>query len=409
MTTLLEQNRKHQQTYRNKLKSQLGVDEYNRLKAEMMKLYRAKRKEEEAKLKPPKPIIPIKSVELPSVNITPSRKQPKGLKYDIEKLDNTIPSYITRDKPLEPITIDNYNNKSNTINKLMLNKPLSTAAKNELNKLFNNRQFNEKLILDEMSYLNDAETVVKALRTKYSNDNTFKSYLIVLSAIISHFPTLRDTYLKITKLSKQMNQITEDKRDENVNTQPEKIIDLSNRKVLLDNIGKLDDINDKLIYAINVLIPPRRLENRLIKITDETNTDNLKDTNNYLIVKGNKDTKWKLVYNEYKTAKHLGQQVINVPDDLKQILQQYIATNDLNIGDYLFSLKRDKRELIAQPNFSSKISSVFKKVHGLEISNRFLRYSKVTDTANLSKKEHQQLARDMGHSIIQSLSYRKHK
>jgi len=112
MTTLLEQNRKHQQTYRNKLKSQLGVDEYNRLKAEMMKLYRAKRKEEEAKSKPPKPIIPIKSVELPSVNLTSTREQPKGLKYDIEKLDNTTPSYITRDKPLEPTTIDNYNSKS---------------------------------------------------------------------------------------------------------------------------------------------------------------------------------------------------------------------------------------------------------------------------------------------------------
>lgn len=405
MTTLLEQNRKHQQTYRNKLKSQLGIDEYNRLKAEMMKLYRAKRKEEEAKSKPPKPIIPIKSVELPSVNLTSTREQPKGLKYDIEKLDNTTPSYITRDKPLEPTTIDNYNSKSNIINKLMLNKPLSTAVKNELNNLFNNRPFNEKLILDEMSYLNDAETVVKALRTKYSNDNTFKTYLIILSAIISHFPSLRDIYLKITKLSKQIKEIIEDKRDENITTQPEKIIDLSNRKVLLDNIDKLTNINDKLIYAINVLIPPRRLENRLIRITDETNTDNLMNTNNYLIVKD----RWKLVYNEYKTAKHLGQQVINVPDDLKQILQQYIATNDLNLGDYLFSLKRDKRKLISSPNFSSKISSVFKKVHGVEISNRFLRYSKATNTANLSKKEHKQLAHDMGHSILESLSYRKHK
>ena len=53
MTTLLEQNRKHQQTYRNKLKSQLGIDEYHRLKAEMMKLYPAHRKEKEAKLKKP--------------------------------------------------------------------------------------------------------------------------------------------------------------------------------------------------------------------------------------------------------------------------------------------------------------------------------------------------------------------
>jgi hypothetical protein len=94
---------------------------------------------------------------------------------------------------------------------------------------------------------------------------------------------------------------------------------------------------------------------------------------------------------------------------LKKILHEYIAIHNLNIGDYLFSLKRDKRELISQPNFSSKISNVFNKIHGLKISNRFLRYSKATDTAHLSKKEHKQLASDMGHSINQSLSYRKHK
>jgi hypothetical protein len=202
-----------------------------------------------------------------------------------------------------------------------------------------------------------------------------------------------------------INNEIESKRDENINSNPDKIIDLSNRKVLLENIDKLSNINDKLIYAINVLIPPRRLENRLIRITDETNTDKLRDTDNYLIVKG----QWKLVYNEYKTAKTFKQQIINVPDDLKQILEMYIVTKHLNIGDYLFHLLRDKRELIAQPNFSTKISNVFRKIYGVEISNRFLRYSKATDTATLSKKEHKQLATDMGHSISQSLSYRKHK
>ena len=47
--------------------------------------------------------------------------------------------YITRDTPLEPTTIENYISKSNTINKLILNKPLSTVVKNELLKLFKKR------------------------------------------------------------------------------------------------------------------------------------------------------------------------------------------------------------------------------------------------------------------------------
>jgi len=401
METLAEQNRKHQSNHRNKLKALLGDAEYKKQQAEYMREYRANRKG----LEQTKPIMPIKSVVIPTLNITPTQKQPKGLKYKVDNIDNTTPSYITRDTPLEPTTINNYISKSNNINRLILNKPLSTTTKNELLKLFNNKPFNEAFILNEMNYLNDAEMVVKSLRSKYQNDNTFKNYIIVLSVILSHFPSLRDAYLKITKLSKMINNEIESKRDENINSNPDKIIDLSNRKVLLENIDKLSNINDKLIYAINVLIPPRRLENRLIRITDETDTDKLRDTDNYLIVKG----QWKLVYNEYKTAKTFKQQIINVPDDLKQILEMYIVTKHLNIGDYLFHLLRDKRELISQPNFSTKISNVFRKIYGVEISNRFLRYSKATDTATLSKKEHKQLATDMGHSISQSLSYRKHK
>ena len=74
--------------------------------------------------------------------------------------------------------------------------------------------FSQTLLLDEMNYLNDAEMVVKTLRSKYSNDNTFKSYIIVLTVIISHFPSLRDTYLKISKLSKQVNKAVENIIDE---------------------------------------------------------------------------------------------------------------------------------------------------------------------------------------------------
>jgi phage-related protein len=47
--------------------------------------------------------------------------------------------------------------------------------------------------------------------------------------------------------------------------------------------------------------------------------------------------------------------------------------------------------------------NVFKKIYGVEISNRYLRYSKANETVNMSKKQHKQLANDMGHSISQSL------
>ena len=133
----------------------------------------------------------------------------------------------------------------------------------------------------------------------------------------------------------------------------------------------------------------------------------LQDVSNYLIIKG----KWRFIFNEYKTAQSLGQQEVSIPDDLKQILMSYIKAKKLNVGDLLFSLERDKREEISQPNFSSLISRVFAKIYGVEISNRFLRYSASTTASNqnLSKKDRQQLASDMGHSLSQNLAYSKHK
>ena len=408
MPSLLEQNRIHQQRHRDKIISILGIDEFRKMKAEQMKLYRAKRKALEATDEPTN--APKKTVVIPLINTntkTPVMKQPKGLKYKINKVIDTVPSYITRDTALEPTTIANYISKVNMINKIMLGNPLTANIKTELLKLMNNKIFNEKRLFSDMTYLNDIDTVINALRDKYQNDNTFMAYLIAFAVVVSHIPSLRSDYLKITTLAKTLSKQSQDKRDENIADDPNKIIDLSNRQALLDNIKSLPNITDKLIYALNTLIPPRRLEYRFVVITDETDPDMLKDTNNYLVIRG----KWRFVFNEYKTAKSLEQQVVPIPDDLKEILLSYIKSKKLSIGDYLFHLDRSKKEIISQPNFSKKISKVFEKVYGTEISNRYLRYSASTTASNqnLSKKERQQLAHDMGHSLNQNLSYSKHK
>ena len=411
MLTLAEQNRLNQQHHRDEMISLQGIDEYRAKRAEEMRLYRAKRKAAEQAANPAKPIVdtPKKSVVIPVVNTNTktSTKQPKGLKYKVNKVVDTVPSYVTRDTKLEESSINNYMSKLNLINKLLTGKALSSDVKKELLKLLNSKVFDEKMLFDKMTYLDDVEKVIIALREKYSNDNTFNSYLIAYTVVLSHIPSLRNDYLRITTLTKNLSKQSQDKRDDNTTEDINKIIDLSDRQALLDNIDKLPNITDKLIYALNVLIPPRRLEYRFVVLTDETNAQMLQDTNNYLIIKG----KWRFIFNEYKTAKFMGQQDILIPDDLKQILISYIKAKKLNVGDLLFSLQRDKREEISQPNFSSLISRVFAKIYGVEISNRFLRYSASTtaNNQNLSKNDRQQLANAMGHSLSQNMSYSKHK
>ena len=66
----------------------------------------------------------------------------------------------------------------------------------------NNRIFNENRLFEKMTYLDDIDTVSKTLRDKYQNDNTFMSYLIALTVILSHIPALRSEYLKVTTLAK---------------------------------------------------------------------------------------------------------------------------------------------------------------------------------------------------------------
>lgn len=90
--------------------------------------------------------------------------------------------------------------------------------------------------------------------------------LIALAVVVSHIPSLRSDYLKITTLAKNLSKQSQDKRDDNIADDPNKIIDLSNRDQLLENIKSLPNLTDKLIHALNTLISPHRLEYRFVII-----------------------------------------------------------------------------------------------------------------------------------------------
>ncbi len=51
------------------------------------------------------------------------------------------------------------------------------------------------------NYLNDIEPSIETLRADYPEDNSFKSYLNVLTVITSHLPSLQDNYQTLTKLN----------------------------------------------------------------------------------------------------------------------------------------------------------------------------------------------------------------
>jgi hypothetical protein len=326
------------------------------------------------------------------------------------KINEIIPSFKTRDENISQSTINDYISKFNIIHRIFTNKTLSKSLKVQLINLFNNNDFNEDLILSQMPYINnDIEPTINTLREKYKNDNTFKTYLNILVVITSHLKTLnKSVYQTLTKLNIYLNEVITDKRKENkINKEDEnKIIDLD-KSAIITNINKLDNINDRLIYALYSLFPARRLEWRLTKIIlDETT--NINDVKyNYLILK---DGKYQIIFNNYKTATTYGKQIFKIDDnELTNILNDYIIKSRLLNGDFLFSLKTDKNKVITQSNFSYLISNVFKKVYNIPISIRFIRINWVSNLLNKnpSIKEMELLAYMMGHGTTEQQLYKK--
>jgi hypothetical protein len=321
------------------------------------------------------------------------------------------PSHETRKEPLEYSTIDDYIDKADILQRFFIKKSLSQTLKAELRKTLNdNKNIDETLILNEMTYINnDIEPTINRLREHYKNDNTLKSYINVLVVITSHLKTLnKSVYQTLTKLNIYLNNKVQEKRKENKIEEgdEDKIIDLD-KTTILTNIQKFNNIEDKLIYGIYTLFPARRLEWRLTKITKETNKEKLKDPiNNYLILSNPK----RVIFNNYKTYKTYGQQDFKIDDkDLNDIIDEYIFNNGLKNDDYLFHLGRDKREVISQPNYSKKISNVFNKIYNIPISIRFLRMSHISYLLNKnpSIKQMEILADYMAHSPDEQGKYKK--
>ena len=114
------------------------------------------------------------------------------------------------------------------------------------------------------------------------------------------------------------------------------------------------------------------MDYRYVKITNEIDINKLNDpSTNYLMIPPHP---YKFVFNNYKTYKKYGQQVLPVQDkDLNSIIDHYINEKNYRNGDYLFSLLLNKREMIQELVFSKKISDIFYKIYGIPISVRYLR------------------------------------
>jgi integrase len=139
----------------------------------------------------------------------------------------------------------------------------------------------------------------------------------------------------------------------------------------------LQQIQNYIIVSVlgGMYIPPRRSKDFVdfkIKSVDTTK-DNFLDKN-------------KMVFNSYKTAKTYGQQVVDIPIQLKNILNKWIK---INPTDYLLF------DVNMNPLSSVKLNQRLNKIFDKKVGVNQLRHTFLTDKYKKTSEESKALANDM--------------
>jgi len=185
---------------------------------------------------------------------------------------------------------------------------------------------------------------------------------------------------------------SEIQKQEKTDTQEENWVSTNDIKQIYDNLktnaellykkksltsSDLQEIQNYIIVSVlgGIYIPPRRSKDYVDFKIKNIN----KEKDNYL-------DKSKMYFNSYKTAKTYGQQVIEMPTELKKILTKWIKVNpteyllfDTN-GNQLSSVKLNQR---------------LNKIFGMKAGVNALRHSFLTDKYKKTSEESKALAKDM--------------
>lgn len=329
------------------------------------------------------------------VSKTKTRGRPKKLPTDIK------PKNLEKSNA----TIDGYIKKIQTIHEWITNKPLLDGVVLQIKKLYNNEKFTQAGLTSNMPYLKNPNIIINIIPKTYK-DNTIKSYLIPVSVILGKLKGFNKQYQQITGLAIEKNKNYVEIREKNVLQDKDtgKIIEnFNDDKVMLENVDKIKSKKDKVIYVFAMRLQ-RRLEIRSLKLAN-SNTD-FDDITNYLVVDENNNP-IHCIFQDFKTMKNTPD-IEPIPENLKSIVKDYLDSSKIKIGQYVLGQQQDKRLVIDQANFSTKVKTIFKNIYGAEISNNWVRQSFSTafgeDNLEIVKKLEQD-AKRAGHSVSEHIRY----
>ena len=251
---------------------------------------------------------------------------------------------------------------------------------------------NDNKPIKNLNFLYDIDKINDKI--KDLKPNTKRSYIIsvasILKCVISGDKApkkLKTLYENYSKLLDEYNTSLKDQTEDNTD-----VISIDKIKDIYDKLSKNKDqskqsYQDYLILSFYYLIPARRNRDyALMKYTNNYKEELSKEFNYY---DGNK-----FYFNNYKTKGTYNQQIIEVPQELKSIIDDYIKKNNINDNDFILTNLKTGKPLIS----NNAITIILNRIFGDKIGSSALRRSYLTNKYSDIEKELKEDTKAMGTS-----------
>lgn len=288
--------------------------------------------------------------------------------------------------------------------------------------LGNLERLNDELPLQNLNFLNNIDNIKSKLEPLKLT--TQRGYLISICSVLEMYKEktkkMGDLYYKyydlMIKSNEKLKAIPTEKMTETQKENWASWDDITNKFKELETevnkfinsqaIGKTNynKLLEYMILALYIFNEPRRNEYINMNIVKKYNKDMDNDIN-YLSYDDNK-----LIFNNYKTAKKKGQEILDIKPELKNVINNYLKFHPYFAGK---KLKKDTNTLflvnyagesLTNPN---GITRILNKIFGKKISSSMLRHIYLTNLYGDTVKKMKETADKMGHSIQTQKDYIK--
>lgn len=281
---------------------------------------------------------------------------------------------------------------------------------------------NNKLPFKNLTFLKKTDEIMKKL-SEYA-ESTQKTILASITSVLSldkdkagFKKTYKFYYDKMMEKSKEAKVEggkveTNEKQNENWLTWDEVVKKLSQLKEATEAFSGVKHLSpaqfhtllEYLILSLYVEVPPRRnqdyLNMKVFKALKKDKIEELPKDKNYLILQKGVPTEF--IFNVYKTSKTYGQQKINIPETLRNVITVYLGHLRDKAKEFNLLRVGSSRENMEQAN---AITRVLNKTFGKKVGSSMLRHiylSSKYDITDMMKD-----ATQMGHSLEEQRAYMK--